>query len=874
MIGSTVNHYKILEKIGEGGMGTVYLAEDTELDRQVAIKFLPERFVSHAEALARFKREAQAIAALNHANIITVYEIGAHNGTPFIVMAYVDGDVLSDLLARGPLPIQKTVDIGHQVCAGLDRAHAAGIVHRDIKPANIIVDKKGLVKILDFGLAKAGAHTRITADQSTLGTVDYMSPEQARGDDVDGRSDIFSLGTVFYEMLTGRLPFQGDRPASVLYAIERARPRRIRETNSEVPAALERVVFKMLEKKPSDRYAAAADITTDLPPSSRRLSSGSMMRTKTVRPKKGGRFAAIAITAVVLVVVMSYVLKWKFGGVEQPAVNAPHARTMIAVLPFENLGTPEEEFFAAGITEEINSRLSAVSELGVISRTSTLQYKDSDKSLKDIGQELGVDYVLEGNVRWNRASKNRVLITPQLIRVSDDTHVWSQQYDRVVDDLFQTQSDIAGQVIEKLNVTLLASAREVVDARPTDNFEAYQAYLRGLDAVSAADYSEKTLELGVSMFERAVTLDSDFAHAHAELSRLHSRAYHLGLDRSTKRLTLAKASADHAAALAPQLRQTRLAVAYYFYWGFKDYDRALSELSASERSLGEHSQLLELRGYILRRQGAYKEAAESLERAFELSPRDPGLVLEVANSHLGAWEFDRARHLYDLSIGLAPDRIGPYTLKVRNQLLWDGDLAVTRAILNDMPASDAIRAVWFRAFQAFYERHYQAVIDLLSPTRGDTYRTHAQIVPLSLAIAWSHDRLGDEKSAESAYFEALSILEKELEEQPDDFRVRMAIGLAHAGLGHRVEALEHGERAIEMYPMSRDAWAGPIVQRNMAFLYAMAGETDAALNTIDYLLSFPNPGASPALFRIEPRLDDIRDDPRFKQTLERYSSDQ
>ncbi|MEJ2719537.1 MAG: protein kinase [bacterium] len=905
MIGKIVSQYRILEKIGEGGMGTVYLAHDTELDRRVALKFLPERLLSDAQALARFKREAQSIAALDHPNIITIYEIGRHEGVPFIAMPYVEGEVLSDVIARGPLPIDRAVDIILQVCAGLDRAHAADIIHRDIKPGNIMIDKNGLVKILDFGLAIMGTDTRITADYSALGTVHYMSPEQARGRRVDGRSDIFSLGAVFYETLTGRPAFEGDVPAAILYAIEHAQPPELTASRKDVPSDLEHVIGRMLAKDPAERYATAGDVAVDLPAVGHgtpagsgmwrplglgtRPPTGSGVRVQTGEgmhgPTTGVRSAerwwgrrgwAIPIGAAVLLILAAGVfgLRSLLVPARSDAPGSPRGeRTMIAVLPFENLGTPAEDYFADGITEEINTRLAAVPDLGVISRTSTLQYKGSKKTTKDIGGELGVDYILEGTIRWDRSiGGNRVLITPQLIRVSDDTYVWSERYDRVLDDIFRTQSEIAAQVIGKLNIALAAPAREVIESRPTDNLEAYHAYLYGLEAASAADYSEEQAVLGIRMFERAVALDPDFAQAHAELSRLHSRTYHLGIDRTPHRLALAEAEADRALALAPALVQTRLALAYYYYWGFKDYDKALNELDAAGDHNTHDARILEARGYILRRQGKYEESAESLERAFELSPRDAALALEVANTLLGMWRFDRARDFYELAISLAPDRVEPYTLEVRNQLLWDGDLAAARAILDRMPQSDAIRAVWFRAFQEFFERNYQAVIDQLSDRRGDTYQTHAQVVPLSLTMAWAYEGLGDTLNARIAYEEAGSTLEKELEAQPEDFRVLMALGLVYAGLGHRDDAIRYGNQAVDIYPMSKDAWAGPIVQRNMIFLLARAGETDAAMEKMDYLLSFPNPGASPSLFRIEPRLDALRGDPRFSNILEARSA--
>jgi serine/threonine protein kinase/tetratricopeptide (TPR) repeat protein len=871
MIGKTVAQYRILRKLGEGGMGTVYLAHDTDLDRQVALKFLTKRVSPDDPAMTRFKREARAVAALNHPAIIDIYEIGDDEGVPYIAMPYIEGQILGELMANGPLPVEQAMEIVQQVCAGLERAHAAGIVHRDVKPGNILVDRNGRVKILDFGLAKVETEPQVTADHSLLGTVCYMSPEQARGEEVDGRSDIFSLGCVLYEMLAGQRAFKGDRAAGVLYAIEHAQPSKIRDTNPAVPAALERVVTKMLAKQLAQRYATIEEVAADLPLDSISGSTRSTIRRAAPQPKKTSKTIWIGDGAALLIVLIAATF-WISTTIRQPteqtAPPTPADRIMIAVLPFENLGAPGDEYFAEGITEEINSRLASVPQLGVISRTSTRQYKGSGKTVKVIAGELGVDYVLEGTVRWDRSSDtDRVLITPQLIRVSDDTYAWSEQYDRVIDDLFRTQSDIAGRVIDSLNVTLLASTREIIEAQPTDNFEAYQAYLRGLEAARAADYSAGLVELGQSMFERAVALDQNFAQAHAELSRLHSRSYHLGLDRTPERLALARSAADRAQALAPTLVQTRLALAFYYYWGLKDYPKALEQLDAASENTANDTQFLEARGYILRRQGDYALAADNLLHAFELNPRDPVLAVEVANTHLGLWRFEKAREFYDISISLAPDRVGPYTLKVRNQYLWDGDLAAARATLDEMPAGDAIRPAWFRAFHEFFERDYASVIEQLEPLRGETYQTHAQTIPISMVIAWAHEQRGDTASAQAAYEEALAVLDAARDERPDDFRTRMALGLVHAGLDHRDEAIRLGQEALAMYPMSKDAWAGPIVVRNMVLLLARAGAVDAALEQIDFLLSFPNPGASPALFRIEPRLDDLRDLPRFQAIL-------
>lgn len=581
----------------------------------------------------------------------------------------------------------------------------------------------------------------------------------------------------------------------------------------------------------------------------------------------------LAAATVVLALLGVLVRKAPLSRAETEAPGSQRPRTMIAVLPFENLGPPGDEYFADGITEEISGRLTTVPELGVISRTSTRRYKGSGMPAKEIARELGVDYVLEGTVRWDRsAGIDRVLITPQLIRAADDIYVWSDHYDQLLGDLFRAQSEIATRVIEQLNLTLLADARERVESHPTESFEAYQAYLRGLESNRTADYDEDSWRLGLSMFERAVNLDPDFAHAHAEMSRLHSRAYHLGFDRTVERLALAEAAANRAAELDPDLNQTRLAMAYCHYWGHKDYTRAIAELDVVERTTRNNPHFLEARGYILRRQGDFERAAESLTRALELSPRDPGLAVEIANTHLGMWQFERARELYDLAISMAPDHTGPYTLKVRNQYLWDGDLETARRILDEIPPRHSTRTIWFRAFHELLAGRPELTIEQLEPHRGDTYQTHAQTIPLAMVIAWAHEALGNTRLAQQAYREALAALEQALESRPADFRIRMALGLAHAGLDDREQAIRFADEAVRLYPISKDAWAGPIVARNRVLVLTRVGELDAALEQVAELLSSPNPGASPALFRIDPRLAELHRHPRFEEVMARTAN--
>ena len=482
MIGKTVSHYKILEELGRGGMGVVYRAEDTKLDRIVALKFLAPHAIGGEDDRARFLHEAKAEAALSHPNICTIYEIGEADGQPFIAMQCVEGQDLGDVIGQGPVKINKAVDIALQAAAGLQEAHEKDIVHRDIKPANIMINTKGRVKIMDFGLAKALGRTMLTRADSTLGTYAYMSPEQSRGDDVDSRTDIWSLGVVLYEMITGRLPFKGDYEQAVVYSILSEEPEPVTALRTGVPMELERIVSKCLRKDPGRRYQGMADLAADLKQVQETFTSAG--RTGTVVPAPaprtlGARWPWVVI-AVPLVVAAALVVPKLFRA--ERGTSAVDDRKMLVVLPFENLGSPDDEYFAAGMTEEITSRLAAVSGLGVISRTSAVQYGREGKTLRQIGNDLGVGYVLEGTVRWNKgaAGGSRVRVTPQLIQVSDDTHLWAETYDRVIEDIFAVQSEIAEKIIGQLGVTMLDRERDIVEARPTENLLAYETYLRGI----------------------------------------------------------------------------------------------------------------------------------------------------------------------------------------------------------------------------------------------------------------------------------------------------------------------------------------------------------------------------------------------------------
>jgi len=825
LIGHTISHYKILEKLGEGGMGVVYKAEDTKLRRIVALKFLSSQSLGNDKT--RFVHEAQAAAALDHQNICTVHEIDEVDGRTFIVMACIEGLSLREKTQSGPLKLEEALSLGIDIARGLQEAHERNIVHRDIKSANVMVTKKGQAKITDFGLAKRGGGTRVTKTGTTVGTVAYMSPEQARGEDVDRRSDIWALGVVLYEMLSGRLPFSSDHAQALTYQILHEDPDPITAIRTGVPMELERIVNKCMEKESANRYQHVDEVLVDL----RRVKDAP---TQTSAKK--------------------------------PGESRPDS-VKLAVLPIENLGAPEDEYFADGITDEITSKLAVIPGLAVISRTSARNYKNTDKGLREIGKELGVDYVLEGTIRWDkRRGLERIRITPQLIDVSDDTHLWAENYEREIEEIFAVQADIASQIAEALDITLLGSERQTLETRPTGNMAAYQAYLRGLDYTRTRGGDPG---LRVQMFERAVALDPEFALSHAALCEAHSYLYHAGFDRTEERLSKAKAAVDKALELKPELPEAQVALAYYYYHGYRDYERALEALDVARRGLPNDSRIIEVTAWILRCQGKFEAALDRMKEAFELSPQDALLPYEIG---LTCWFLRRhaeADRYCDLSIGMAPDQRAAYARKAYNYISWRGDTKRAGEVLDSIPrqtrdVEESSLGLWR------LQRNYGAILDFVSSAAEPILWRQSAATPVALLAARTHRLMENPELAHDSYESARALLETELDVNPDDSRIHSALGICYAGLGRKDEAIREGKRGMELLPVSEDARIGIFRVWDLAEIYTMLGESDAALNELEYLLSIPS-GWSVQDVRLDPVWDPLRDHPRYRDMLEKYA---
>ncbi|HKP48546.1 MAG TPA: serine/threonine-protein kinase, partial [Gemmatimonadales bacterium] len=565
--------YRIERELGRGGMAVVYLAHDLRHDRPVALKVLhPEM----AETLGtdRFLREIKLAARLQHPHIVSVHDSGTTvtgaagqqgRGTAHLwfTMPYIEGESLRDRLRRErQLPIDEAVRITREVALALDFAHRHGIIHRDVKPENILlVDGQALVA--DFGIGRAldaAGSEQITNTGFAVGTPAYMSPEQSVGErDIDGKTDVYSLGVVLYEMLAGEAPFSGGSAQSITAKRLSGEIPSLRRLRPSVPEQLERVVLTALATIPADRFATPGQLAQALSPSVAGMTSSPTIATpsgtaeSSASPTTRRRKPVPAwLTFVLGLLVTASMGMFLWQRTRRPA-ETPGTK-MLAVLPFKNMGAAGDQYFADGLTEEITSRLAGISDLGVVSRTSTDPYKGSTKSIRQIGQELGVGYILEGSVRWEKSpdGSSKVRVTPQLIRVADDRHLWANRYDAELADVFQVQSSIAEQVTSAMNLALDPSEKKTINERPTDNSEAYDFYLRGIEYANRS-YSPEDVHNSLAMFRRAVALDSGFAQAWARLSQARSGEYWFFYDRSDAALAEAKAAAERSLRLRPDL---------------------------------------------------------------------------------------------------------------------------------------------------------------------------------------------------------------------------------------------------------------------------------------------------------------------------------
>jgi serine/threonine protein kinase len=842
MIDKTISHYKITEKLGAGGMGIVYKAQDLKLDRFVALKFLPPHLTTSEDEKQRFIHEAKAASSLDHNNICNIYEIDeTEDGQLYISMAYYEGETLQLKIEKGLLKIEEVIDYAIQIVLGLQKAHEKEIVHRDIKPANIMLTDDGVVKILDFGLAKLSTQTKLTKESTTLGTVSYMSPEQAKGEKVD----IYSILNDTQEPATG--------------------------LRTGVPMELERIINKCLQKNPANRYQHVDELIVDL----RRLKDQTAFKTSQKKPeistskKKSPLFISSLVVSILIILAVFYFVFIN----PTREVSSSTERKMLVVLPFKNLGLPEDEYFADGITEEITSRLSEIKQLGVIGRTSADRYKNTNKSFDQIGDELGVDYLLEGSVRWEKlpGKESRIRVTPQLIKISDGTHIWTKRYDAVLESVFEVQSDIAEKVVNALDITLLGAEQKSISKKPTDNLEAYDYYLRGNSYHLQRGATEENFRVAEKLFLKAVGLDSNFVLPYLRLAQININYYWFHWDRNISRLNRAKYNIDKAKEINPEIPEIYVASGHYYYQGFLDYDKALFELENGLKLSPDNGEMLEWIGYIKRRQGKFEEAISYLIKSIELNPLSRQNI-NIGETYLLLKKYEQAEKYVDIAISSMPEWGWPYSLKARIYILRDGDVKRAHQILKgslDVVNQEKMWINYELAFLRILNGKYDEALKILSDEPANVFDGRQYFEPKSKIQAFIYG-LKKNKHFEKIYYDsARVVIEVKLTTLPDDARVHSALGIVLAGLGKKDEAIREGIRATELLPITKEAWRGFTRELDLAKIYTMVGEYDLAIDKLEYLLSISGELSVPYI-KLDPVWRPLLKIPRFQKILAKH----
>jgi serine/threonine protein kinase/tetratricopeptide (TPR) repeat protein len=633
--GQIISHYRIANKLGSGGMGEVYKAEDTKLKRMVALKFLPPVYSNDEESKKRFINEAQSASALDHPNICTIYEVGeTEEGLLFISMALYEGKTLKEKIEKGQIEVEGAIDIAQQICRGLEKAHTNGIIHRDIKPANIFITNDGTVKILDFGLAKLSNQTKVTKAGTIVGTVAYMSPEQARGDVLDQRSDIWSLGVTFYEMLTGQLPFRGDYEQALMYAIFNEEPQPLKNLQHDNSIEIERILMKMLKKDAINRYGQVKEVLDEL---------------KSFK---------------------DIILK----GDKKSPVDSKKTSKSIAVLPFRDMSPQkDQDYLCEGFAEELINALTRIEGLKIPSRTSSFLFKGREEDIREIGRSLNVETVLEGSVQ---KSKNQLRVTVQLINVADGYHLWSERFDRNIKDVFAVQDEISMAVVNKLKVKLLEGEKENVVKRHTLNERAYEFYLKGRYHWNRR--SPKDMIKAVDFFQRAIDIDRNYALPYIGIADVFNMLTEFGFIDPRIGYSKSQELLQRALKIDDSLGELYASLALITYchdWDLvtaENYARRSVELNQSDfNARCCHAEILATMGH-------YEEAIDEVKKGIELEPLHP-LAYSLYGILLGGiGRVEEGRQQLEKSLEM--DKDNPMILSWLGMAYFTKPLALEKAI--------------------------------------------------------------------------------------------------------------------------------------------------------------------------------------------------
>jgi TolB-like protein/Tfp pilus assembly protein PilF len=861
--------YELLEQIGRGGQGVVFRARQKSLNRTVALKVISLGQWASKAHLKRFRLEAEAAARLEHPGIVPIHEVGERDSQCYFSMKFIEGGQLDEVVRRTPISIRESAELIAKVARTVHYAHEHGILHRDIKPGNILLDANGEPHLTDFGLARlVEADSAVTGTLEVLGTPSYMAPEQAAGNNaaVSSNTDVYGLGAVLYQLLTGQPPFAGGTTYETIRLLLDTEPRPPRLLNPKVDRDLSTICLKCLEKDPKRRYSSALALAEDLE---------CWLKHEPIRARHTGVFARgkkwvqrnpssalLAASLIALATAAGWII-WKSEFIARPLANG------IAVLPFENLSDQKDHTaFADGVQDDILTKLAKIADLKVISRTSVMDYRGK-RNVRQIGNELRVSHVLEGSVR---RTGTHLHLNAQLIDTRTDTHVWVEQYDRDLNDLFAIQSAIAQKVAAQLHVKITPAEKQAIQRKPTGDLVAFDLYSRANDILSGKNSRPQDFAQAVDLLNRAVARDPSFLEAYCQLAFVHDQIYFDGIDRTPVRLAMAKDAIDSAFRLKPDSGEAHLARAVHLYRGYLDYDGALAELEIARQTLPNHARIFKLMGAIQRRQGHWEASRRNLERAAELDPRDTDTLAVLSSDYARFRRYAEAKTLLARAVAVAePDDISMKLALPEGELDVNADPRPLHQAIDSIRATNpaagtsAIAHDWL--FCALAERDGAAATQALSALNeneislGDKVQFNRRFV--EGLIAWMTN---DERRAQLAFVAARAEQEKIVEAQPDFGPAWCVLGMIDAGLGRKEEALREGRRALELLPAEKEALVGRYLVRYFAVIAAWVGEKDLACEQLAVVVRPPS-NVSYGELKLMPWWDPLRGDPRFEKIV-------
>jgi serine/threonine protein kinase len=898
-------HYQVLKnedgtpmELGHGGMGVTYKAVDVHLQCPVALKIINARWIGDASARHRFVREARAAASVRHPNVASVFHLGESGGNYFYAMEFVDGETLEKVIRRsGRLQTDVALEVVAQIAAGLTAIQKQHLVHRDIKPSNIMVnfedDRIEIVKIIDLGLAKGIAEESISTVGGFTGTPEYASPEQFAGVPTDIRSDLYSLGITLWEMLSGKLPFQGS-PVDLIYQHQHAALPEQKLENA--PAPVIALLQILLAKDAGERFQSPAGLQKALIKVKEAIAFGSRLTTEELQgvvgkiakesPKEAPRkhpirwWLSAAFGLLALLLGSFFILRHQGLFSTHRSTQSGSIEKSIAVLPFENISPNRDDaYFADGVQDEILNNLAKIAQLKVISRTSVMQYRaDTKRDLRQIASALGVANVLEGAVR---REGNHVRVSTELVDAHNDNTIWADSYDRDLTDIFAIQSEIAQIVAAKLSAQLSSEARQGIEETSTNDLEAYDLYLQAKELIpnmlSYIGESEREgLLNSINLLMQATRKDEKFALAYCLVAKANDILYNTENGENPERRTMGDAAISEAMRLRPDLPEVHLATALHLYVCYRDYQRARVQIAIAERELPNSSDAFSLTGRIDRRQGHWEESTKALEHAYNLDPRNSEIAEALAENYVGLRRYRNAEKTFERLIELESDKPFFRAEKAYAAFCGSADLASFRAILATLPPSLRVEkhTTDMLLTCAEFDRDWEAAAVLLrNSSNEEFYFAGWATVPAGCVEVWLALIQGEHPRMEGEFAVAREQLSRKVESEHENRAqpgsgpyLLSALGIIDAALGRKQEAIQEAKQAVEILPISEDSMSGPGLVENLAVVYAWTSETDLCFQQLAIAVNTPG-GISYGELKLDPAWDPVRKDPRFEKLL-------